>query len=267
MKDGAYGSLRKAFRILELLAARSPRGVLEIAAELELEKSGVSRLLQALSRWGYVVQNLRRGQYQLGPRVFALVETYPQSDRLLREAQPVMKDLAQAARATVHLGVAVDDHIILVAKEPSPETIQLASRVGGRIAPHASALGKVLLAGLPDKQRAPFLNAPLARFTDKTITDRRELLEALREIRSRGYALEAGEEHPGVGCIGAPIRGRAGSWIAALSISGPLRGTPFRVNARHRDLILRATDRISQRLALPEEPTPAFGPLVGGSSP
>src|SRR5439155_5951874 len=78
MKDGPYESLRKAFEVLELLAARSPRGVTEIASALGIQKSGASRLLKALSGWGYVVQDLKRGQYQSGPRVLALAEHHVQ---------------------------------------------------------------------------------------------------------------------------------------------------------------------------------------------
>jgi len=251
MTDGRYESLRKAFEVLELLAARSPQGVTELAAALGMQKSGASRLLKALSGWGYVVQDLRRGQYRSGPRVLSLAERYVQDDELLRIAQPVMRELAQSTRASIHLGLVVADRMLVAAKEPSPETIQVQSRVGGFIVPHASALGKVLLAGLGERERAPFLRKPLSRFTEHTVVEPRRIEQMLREIRRRGYALEAGEEHPGVGCIGVPIVGSADRWVAALSVSGPMSGTPFRLDARHRGLALRAGSEISRRLATP----------------
>jgi len=250
MNDGPYESLRRAFEVLELLATRSPRGVTEIAGALGMQKSGASRLLKALSRWGYVVQDLKRGQYQSGPRVLALAEHHVHGDRLLRVAPPVMRDLAQTCRATVHLAQVVADRMLVVAKEPSPETIQVASRVGGPITPHASAMGKVLLASLSEKDRAPFLKPPLERFTERTLVDPRKLAKVLHQIRQRGFALESGEEHAGVGCIGAPIVGRADRWVAALSVAGPLAGTPFRLDARHRTLLREAAAEISRRLAL-----------------
>jgi DNA-binding IclR family transcriptional regulator len=250
MKDGPYESLRRAFEVLELLATRSPRGVTEIAAALGMQKSGASRLLKALSGWGYVVQDIKRGQYQSGPRVLALAEHHVQGDQLLRVSPPVMRELAQSTRASVHLAQVVADRMLVVAKEASPETIQVASRVGGRITPHASAMGKVLLAGLGEQERAPFLKPPLERFTEKTITEPERLARTLQEVRRRGFALESGEEHAGVGCIGVPILGRADCWIAALSVSGPLSGTPFRIDARHRGLALKAAAEISRRLAL-----------------
>ena len=253
MKDGRYESLRKAFEALELLAARSPRGVTEIAAALGIQKSGASRLLKALSGWGYVVQDLQRGQYRSGPRVLTLAEHFVQSDHLLQIARPVMHDLALSTRASVHLGLVAADRMLVAAKEASPETIQVQSRVGGAIIPHASALGKVLLAGLGDKERAPFLKGPLARFTEHTVVEPRRIAQMIQDVRRRGYALESGEEHAGVGCIGVPIVGRADRWVAALSVSGPLSGTPFRLNARHRGLALQAGSEISRRLAMPAD--------------
>jgi len=103
---------------------------------------------------------------------------------------------------------------------------------------------------MSEKDRAPFLKGPLAPFTDRTIVQPERLARVLRDVRRLGFALESGEEHPGVGCIGVPIRGRADRWIAALSVSGPLSGTPFRLDARHRDLARKAADEISRRLAL-----------------
>ena len=248
MKEGPYESLRKALEVLELLAAKSPRGVTEIAAALGMQKSGASRLLKALGGWGYVAQDLKRGQYQSGPRVLALAEHHVHGDHLLRIAQPVMRELAQSTRASVHLGLVMGDRMMVAAKEPSPEQIQVTSRIGGTIVPHASALGKVLLAGLGEPERSAFLKPPLERFTERTIVEPRRLAKVLAEVRKRGYALEAGEEHPGVGCIGVPILGRAGRWVAGISVSGPLSGTPFRLDARHRALAEKAGSEISRRL-------------------
>ncbi|HVR82919.1 MAG TPA: IclR family transcriptional regulator [Planctomycetota bacterium] len=253
MNIGPYHSLDKAFRVLELVAARSPRGVTEIADELGLEKSNVSRLLKTLSAMGYVVQSARRGQYQMGPRILVLAQGYLERDRIVVEAQPILRALAQEARATAHLGVIVEGQTIVVAKEPSPEQIQVATRVGARISPHASALGKVLLAGLPEATHTRALAGPLPRFTEKTITDRKKLLGILREVRRKGYAFESEEEHRGVGCIGAPVMDSSGRWIAALSVAGPLHGTPFRLNRSHLAMVLRKAKELSLKLSVAED--------------
>jgi DNA-binding IclR family transcriptional regulator len=252
-KASAHLSLKKGLGILELLADRSPQGVTEIARALELEKSGVSRLLQSLFELGYVVQSGRRGQYQLSARVVALARHYLQGDALVREAAPILRELAARARASAHLAVLVDREMIVVAKEASPEPIQVTCKPGNTTPPHASALGKILLAGLAEPEREAFLKGPLPRFTDKTITDPRKVRRMADDIRRKGVAFESGEEHEGVGCIGAPVRDREGRWIASISLSGPLRGTPFRLDARHARLLLQKAAELSSRMSLLEE--------------
>ena len=248
MESGTHQSMAKAFRVLELLAAESPRGLAEIAEGVGLGKSGVCRLLKSLAGIGYVVQSGDRGRYAVSPKVVVLAEAYYAGDRLVSEARPVLRDLAQEARASAHVAVFVEGKALVVAKEPSPELIQVTTRVGAPIALHASAVGKILLAGLSEPERAPYLAGPFPRFTERTITELRKVKSALAEVRRRGFALEAGEEHPGVGCVGAPIRDASGRWLAALSISGPLKGTPFRLDARRIRLAREAADRISEAL-------------------
>jgi DNA-binding IclR family transcriptional regulator len=243
-----YLSIEKAFRILEILSARSPLGVTEIADELGLKKSSVSRLLKALAQLGYAEVTAQRGQYGLGSRILVLAKGYLADDRLVREAQPILQELAMTLRASAHLAVLAGDDLVIVAKEPSPEHIQVTTRVGGRTPLHASALGKVLLADLPEKKRAALLGTRLTRFTEKTITDPRKLQRMLDEIREQGYAIELEEEHAGVGCMGAPVRNALGRWIAAVSVAGPLQGTPFKIDSAHQQLVVEKAAELSRRV-------------------
>lgn len=253
--DG-YQTVERAFELLESLAG-GPRGVTELAVELGLEKSTVSRMLKTLAGLGYAVQPEKRGAYQLGPRVLYLADRYLDANRLIREARPVLERLALEARASAHLAREVGSQFLVVAKEASPELIQVASAVGGSCVPHASALGKVLLAGMKPALRMRWLQDPLQRFTEKTIVDRAALADEFELIERRGYALEAGEEHLGVGCIGAPVRDAGGRWIAALSISGPLRGTPFKLDREHIELLLAHARALSAALGYREAPAAA----------
>jgi DNA-binding IclR family transcriptional regulator len=254
LKEGppAFVSVGKAFRILELLAERSPRSVSEVARALSLTASSVSRMLQALADLGYARKGERVGQYRIGSRVLALSERYLQGDPLVREAGPVLRSLARRARASAQLAILVEGQALILAREPSPERIQVASRLGMQIPAHASALGKVLLAGLAEDARRGAVGRSLARFTPRTITDRAKLLRVLDEVRRRGYALESEEEHRGVGCIGAPVRDADGRWIAAVSITGPVRGTSFRMDPTHVKMALEKAAELSRAFAARE---------------
>jgi len=246
-----YGSIQKAFRIVELLAERSPLGVTEIARELVLEKSSVSRLLKNLCKMGYARQDTERGKYILSPRILMLAHHYQSGNRLVKEVQPILQTLARAARASAHLGILVDSHLMIVVKEPSPEVIQVTSETGGHMPLHASALGKVILAGQTEDVCTRLLKTPLKRYTKNTITDLKSLRRALQEVRQQGYALEIEEEHLGVGCIAAPVRDTAGQWVAAVSVAGPVQGTPFKLDARCRQLVVQKADELSHRIVAP----------------
>src|SRR5438045_7092928 len=93
-KVSPYLSIQKAFRILEILSAKAPQGVTEIASALDLEKSSVSRLLKSLLELGYVSQGARRGQYQVSARILVLAQQYLDSDRLIIEARSILRELA-----------------------------------------------------------------------------------------------------------------------------------------------------------------------------
>jgi IclR family acetate operon transcriptional repressor len=191
----------------------------------------------------------QRGQYRVGPNVLTLARGYVEGERLAREAQSTLRDLAQTLRASAHLAVLTGGNLVILAKEPSPEHIQVITRVGGRTPLHASALSKVLLADLPEKKRAAILESTLPRFTDKTITSHRKLTAALDRVREQGFAIELEEEHVGVGCIGVPIRDAADRWIAAVSVAGPLHGTPFKVDDDSRRIVVEKVAELSRRIA------------------
>ena len=86
---------------------------------------------------------------------------------------------------------------------------------------HASAPGKCVLAWLPAEQRAELLEeCDFKRYTDSTITDKAALESELSVTRVRGYALDDGETHDGLYCIGCPVLDAAGDIFAAVSVSG-----------------------------------------------
>jgi IclR family acetate operon transcriptional repressor len=96
-------------------------------------------------------------------------------------------------------------------------------------APHATSVGKAILAWLPEEEIKRILAGGMKRFTDRTITDLPTLLESLRLVRRNGYAIDREEFLPGVLCVGAAIRDQAGTVIGAISASTPT----MRANDEH----------------------------------
>jgi len=245
--DG-YQTVQKALRVLEALVAGGAKGVGELAEALELDKSFVSRLLAHLAELGYVEQEQRRGPYRAGMRMQLLRPRGNPRQRLLDEAQGLLDQLALEARASAHLALPMGSGIHVLARSESPERIRIANSLGEAVSPHASGLGKVLLAHLTEQERERYLHGDLHAFTERTTTDREQLERELKRVHRRGVAFERGEEVEGVGCIAAPVFDADGNCVAALSISGPLRGTPFALDDHHAAMVTTTASACSQRI-------------------
>ena len=63
-----------------------------------------------------------------------------------------MKHLVKCSGETVNLGILEAGEVIVINAGQSPQTVRMASKIGNRRYLHATALGKILLAGLPDKE-------------------------------------------------------------------------------------------------------------------
>ncbi len=249
---GGHGvkTLEKALRLLETLARRQPVGVTSLARELGVPKSQVSRFLKTLAQLGYAAKLPGDRRFVLGQKARELARVAGTPRELIARAAKPLENLAREAQASAHLAILEGRDVLIVAKADSPARLQLTSSVGQRSQPHCSALGKVLLAGLPDEERKIFLeNYPFQVFTPHTITKREDMEKILKSVQRKGYAEENEEEHLGVGCLAAPILDGAGQIIAALSISGPLVGTPFAVDRANTKRIVKYATALTNDLA------------------
>jgi len=210
--------VQSADRALAILVAfstaRRELGVSELAAELGMHKSTVSRLLAVLQARGLVRRDGDR--FSPGPelaRLGALAITSLAASRVAREP---LQRLADATGETVNLAVRHGDQALNV------HQVQTAHFVGmtdwtGRSAPlHATANGKVLLA-FGDGELPP----ELPRLTPRTIVDPAALRSELADVRRSGYATAVEELEIGLHAAAAPVFDSLGACIAAVSVSGP----------------------------------------------
>jgi len=228
--------LDKSLSVLELLLQKdSAMNMTELSEKLELYPSTIHRILDTLRHWGYVEQDPHTHKYQLGLKALELGMAKLHQMDLVREATPYLKELVNQCNETVHLGVLEEGEVLYLAKEESSQTIRMCSYVGKRAPLHCTALGKVLLACLPEGERKKILGKrELPRLTDKTITNKME--KELNEVKKQGVALDRGENEKDVRCIVAPIRDYQGKIIAAVSISGPA----FRIDIKTQNNLKKA---------------------------
>lgn len=76
-QSGGVQSVDRALQILEILARKGDAGVSEIAEEMGVHKSTVSRLVGSLVTRELVRQNSERGKYQLGFGILRLASSIP----------------------------------------------------------------------------------------------------------------------------------------------------------------------------------------------
>ncbi len=215
-------SVGRAVSILEMLAdGAGELGVTEIGRRLGVHKATASRLLSTLAGRGLVERNPATEKYRLGFGMIHLAGAAMAGMDIIREARPILEDLAERTQETVNLAVLDGDTVLHVDQITSTRSIVSASWVGRRTPLHCTSNGKVLLAFLDDESRERLLALPLEPLTKNSITDRDKLRAQLAQVRSRGYAQTIEELEEGLNAVAAPVRRGDGTVIAAVSVAGP----------------------------------------------
>jgi DNA-binding IclR family transcriptional regulator len=215
-------SLHRGLEVLDCFAERDSWALSELAAHLGQNKATVFRVLHTLEAFGYLVKDAATGRHSLGLRLQALGAAAMRNEQLRWQALPPLQDLAQDTGETVHVGILHEGVVVTVQIVDGTHAVRMHSTLGKRSPAHASALGKVLMAYLPDAEVDAIVAAHgLPRFTPNTITTPGALREALHRVRLDGYAQDAEEIEAGLRCLSAPITDRSGRPSAALAISAP----------------------------------------------
>jgi len=248
-------TLLKGLHVLETLArSPGPRGVSDLARQLELTRSNVHRTLQTLTAAGYVRQGTQPGTYECTLKLFELSSAVMERVDVARCAERHLQRLADRTRETVHLSTLSGPEVIYLQKIESPQPVRAYSSVGGRAPAHCVASGKALLATLTAEQLDDAVGDELTRWTEASIRDRAELDAALAEIRAQGYAVNNGEWRSSVGGIAAVVRNASGTPEAAVGISGPIDRIRPATNVEYREAVLVAADDISRELGYVARP-------------
>jgi DNA-binding IclR family transcriptional regulator len=221
-QHGGVQSVDRALAVLEILARDGHAGVSEIAEEMGIHKSTVSRLLGSLVGRDMVHQNSERGKYQLGFGILRLASSIPGRLSLVREARPVLEALAEEFKETVNLAVLRSNYAVNVDQAMGPSTLATYDWVGSLTPLHATSSGKVLLAALPADERNRILKETgLPARTPRTTTDRKTLETELLDVARQGYGMAREEFEIGLNSMSVPVCNHLGAVIGAVSISGP----------------------------------------------
>jgi DNA-binding IclR family transcriptional regulator len=230
--QGSSGSTREdrkfvtaLARGLEVLRAFTPsQGLLgngEIAERTGLPKPTVSRLTYTLTKLGYLTHVERMAKYQLAPAALALGYSALANMRIRQVARSYMQELADYAGAAVALGTRDRLDLIYVELCRSRSGAMLRVNLGSRIPIATTAMGRALLAGLPESERE-WLFGYIKRQEGKRWPQVRVGLEqAIEEYAAHGFTMAIGDWERDISAVGVPLVAPDGSGVFAFNCGAP----------------------------------------------
>ncbi len=208
-------------RGLQILVAfndsRRSQSLSELAAVVGLPKATARRALLTLVALGYVAAEGR--QFRLTPRVLRLATAYLTSNAVSVLLQPACDRIARAVGESCTSAVLEGDEVVMIARALPAQLVPAGVGIGYRLPAYCSALGRILLAELPDDALAAYLErTPLVALTPHTLTDRDAVRRAVVAARNDGFCFVDQEAEHGFRSIAVPLRKFDGTLVAALNI-------------------------------------------------
>ena len=216
--------LDRALALLEALSHEGPDLTLaQISEMLKLHKSTAHRLIMVLERHKLIEKNSNTGKYRLGLKLFELgTKAIGQLD-LRERTRPFLERAVRETGETGHLCVYDEGEVVYLDKIEPSRSVRLTSSVGRRNPAYCTAVGKAVMAYLPEAQVEEAVRKHgLDQLTRKTLTNMLDLRADLAKVRRLGYAIDDEEHEEGVLCVGAPVWSVGEYPIAAISVSGPI---------------------------------------------
>lgn len=211
-------SLARGLSVLRALsAADGSLTISEVAERTSLSRATARRLLLTLQELGYVTSTRR--DFSLTSLVAELAKPPAESADPWESARPYLQSLSDRFGESASIAVLDGTEIRYVARTPARRLLTLAIRVGSRLPAHATSIGRVLLAFLPDAELEAFFSRwASARSTDQSAIDEPELRAVLGEVRCRGWVIVDQELEKGLCSVAAPMVDSSGRVSAALAI-------------------------------------------------
>jgi len=215
-------SSQTSFEIIQIIQEHSGGNLSEIANEIDKSKSSVHSHLDTLYELGYVTKV--DNEYEIGLR-FLEHGVYARQQRPLYEvAKPELEKLADETGELVNLLVEERGKGIYLARMSGENAVSVDVQTGTQVHLHGTALGKAILAYLPEEELDWILDRHgMPQLTETTITEKDELEAELEKVRDRGVAFDDEERLVGMQCVAVPVLDRESYPVGSLSIAVPTR--------------------------------------------
>jgi IclR family transcriptional regulator, pca regulon regulatory protein len=229
---GRYSrSLCHGLAILTAFSAEHPtRGIADMADELRMSRSTTHRYATTLAELGYLEQNASR-RYRLTPRAANFGQSVLGAMALHERSRSFMHELRRQTGWTVSLGILDGTEVMLIDRLRGWRGLhEIDLRLGpsSRLPLHCTAMGKQLLAGLPQSQFRKLLatlsldkRGPLGRYGPNCIASRRALSAEIERVRAQGFAGDDEELSDGLRSLACPVLDANGATLAAIDLAVP----------------------------------------------
>jgi len=225
-------------------------GVTEIADQVGLHKSSVSRLLTTLESEGWVEQDTATRKYQLGLGLIAIAGPLLANLNVRKVAYPYLLELAEATHETAVLALWEESAAVTVEQIASDRTVKHTSPLGARYSSTGSATVQVFLSSMDCTTIDELLDAGHTRLQPGW--DRAQLQKRLEQVADRGYATNLGETYDDEIGIAAPVYDHRNNVVAAVLIAAPAYRLDEAVTADLIEACVNTAAKISTRMGNPE---------------
>jgi IclR family pca regulon transcriptional regulator len=251
--DSFVQSFARGLSVIRAFGEKHPRMTLaEVAEQTGLTRAGARRILLTLQHLGYVETEGKF--FFLMPKILDLGYSYLSTQPLWHLAMPILARVTSETGESCSITTLDGTDIVYIVRSVAYKLMSMNLAVGSRLPAWASAMGRVLLAGLADEEiEAVLKKSELKAYTPYTVTDYALVKAAILQARADGYALVSQELEESLQAIAVPIQGRNGKVVAAINVSTfPTEGSRKKMLENYLPVLRRATDELNNTLRLRE---------------
>lgn len=222
-RSGQLSSVKNALRILKSFTTSDPvRRVSDLAEEIGVSKSTVSRLVSTLVSEDFLAPDPESAGYRLGYSVLTLGGALTSTNELYREVAPVLNDIVLQTGESAHVAVLEGHDVIYLNKNTGPYFANIMTSVGAHNAAYSTSSGKVMLAVSDPEIVDQIFAEGVKAYTEHTITNPIKFKKELEKVRRQGYAISIEEISKNNYSIAVPVRDANGKVACAITVVGPL---------------------------------------------
>jgi IclR family pca regulon transcriptional regulator len=247
--DGYVQAFARGLSVIHSFGPDSPSQTLSQVAEATgLDRAGARRFLLTLENLGYVRREGR--SFHLTPRILELGYSYLSTLPLRTIAEPIVRELVQEVNESSSISVLDDGDIVYIVRVPVKKIMTITLSIGSRVPAYCTAMGRILLGGLPQKEILLILkNTTITRYTRYTISSQPKILRAIMADRAKGWSMCNQELEEGICSLAVPLIAGDGKVVAAMNITANLsRTTPSEMVSKFLPRLKKAAERINVSL-------------------